>query len=238
MRASDVMTRSVISASPETTVAELARLMLDNRISGLPVIDNGRLVGIVSEGDLVRQLETPPRYTGWLSLFMSAGSVAGEYIHQHGTHARDVMTTEVVTASADTPLAEIAETMEWHRIKRMPVIGAEGRVLGIITRANLLRGLASRAQATVPQDDDLAIRDALVAELASQAWAGHPQPDNIFVEDGVVHLWGRYTDPNIRRAIVVAAEGIPGVRKVVDHLDRSLEPDVMNRPNWPSPGRP
>lgn len=237
MRACDVMTTEVITATPDTTVAELARLMLDNRISGVPVVDQGRLVGVVSEGDLIRQLETPPRYTGWLALFMSASSVAEEYIHQHGRHARDVMSTELVTASPDTPVAELAETMEWRRIKRLPVIGAEGALLGIVTRSSLLRALASRPAPATPADD-MRIRDALLAELAKEAWAGRPQPDNIIVEDGVVHLWGGYSDPTIRRALVVAAEGIEGVRQVVDHLDRSLEPDVMNQPNWPSPGRP
>lgn len=237
MRASDVMTTEVLSAAPDTQVAELARLMLERRISGLPVLDHGRLVGVVSEGDLVRRVETPARYSGWLALFMSASSVAAEYIQTHGRLARDVMTTEVVTVPPDMPVAEIAELMDWRRIKRVPVVDAAGRMVGIITRANLLRALASRAANAAPQDD-LRIRDALVAELAGQGWAGRPVPDNILVEDGVVHLWGRYHDEVIRRAMVVAAEGISGVREVVDHMDRSLEPDPMNRPNWPDPGRP
>jgi CBS domain-containing protein len=237
MNAADVMTADVVSATPDTPVPELARLMLERRISGLPVLNDGHLVGIVSEGDLVRRVETPPRYSGWLALFMSSASVAAEYIQTHGRHARDVMTTEVVTVPETMPVAEIAELLDWRRIKRVPVVDGTGRMVGIITRANLLRALASRPAGMVPQDD-MRIRDALIAELSSQGWAGRPVPDNILVEEGVVHLWGRYHDPVIRRAMVVAAEAIPGVRDVVDHMDRSLEPDPMNRPNWPDPGRP
>lgn len=222
MNAADVMTTAVVSATPDMLVTDLARLMLTRRISGLPVLDHDRLVGIVSEGDLVRRVETgtEPQYSAWLSLFMSSSSVADEYIHTHGRHARDVMTTEVVTVRDDMPVAEIAELMDWRRIKRVPVLNAAGRMVGIITRANLLQALASSASAAAAAPvDDQRIRDALTADLATQHWIGRPQPDNIIVKDGVVHLWGRYPDPTIRRALVVAAEAIPGVRRVVDHMD-------------------
>jgi CBS domain-containing protein len=240
MNAADVMTAEVVSAAPDTPIAELARMMLERRISGLPVLAEGRLVGIVSEGDLVRRVEsgTAPRYSGWLALFMSASSVADEYVHTHGRHASDVMTTEVVTVRDDMKVADIAELLEWRRIKRVPVVDAGGRMVGIITRANLLRALASRAAPAAAPADDLRIRDALVAELREQGWAGRPDPENIIVEDGVVHLWGRYTEPSVRRALMVAAENIPGVRRVVDHMDRPLAPDPLDRPNWPQPAPP
>ena len=240
MNAADIMTRDVIAVGPEARVAEIAGILLATRISGVPVLDGDRLVGIVSEGDLVRRVEagTAPRYSGWLALFMSSSSVADEYVHTHGRHARDVMTPEVVSVHDDAPVAEIAELLEWRRIKRVPVLDAAGAVVGIITRANLLKALASRAVPASLPADDLRIRDALLAELRQQGWAGRPEPENILVEDGVVHLWGRYDEPAVRRALVVAAEGTPGVRGVVDHMDRSLKPDPLDRPNWPEPARP
>ncbi|MCW3477207.1 CBS domain-containing protein [Limobrevibacterium gyesilva] len=240
MKAADIMTRDVVTVTPDTPVPEIARLMLGKRISAVPVVEGGVPVGIVSEGDLLRRAETgtEPHTPRWLELFLSRDSLAAEYVRTHGRAARDVMSAPVVTVEETAPIAEIAELMDWRRIKRVPVLGQDGRMVGIISRANLLQGLASRAAQPACTADDMRIRDALLAELRSQGWAGVPDEGNVIVEDGVVHLWGIVRQPNVRRAMVVAAQAIPGVKAVEDHLDRRRDADALTWPNWPQPAPP
>jgi CBS domain-containing protein len=239
MTAGDIMTRNVITVSPDTNVAEIARIMLDKRISGLPVVEDGAAVGIISESDLLRRPETGTEWHAprWLELFLTRSSLAADYVRTHARTARDVMTKDLITVSEDTPISEIAELMEQHRIKRLPVLGQDGRVIGIVSRINLLHGLASAAR-TPAETDDQRIRDALLAELGHESWASI-DPDNIVVEDGVVHLWGVVRSPEVRRAMVVAARNIPGVKDVVDFMDRNREDhDLLYRPNWPRTAPP
>jgi CBS-domain-containing membrane protein len=149
------------------------------------------------------------------------------------------MTASVITVMEDASIAEIAELMESRHIKRVPVVAVDGSLVGIVSRANLLQSLASRAappsSVTV---DDQRIREALLQELSEQDWAGSPDPGNVIVEDGVVHLWGRIRSAEVRRAMVVAAQNIAGVKAVEDHMDRDRDHDNMTWPNWPSPARP
>jgi CBS domain-containing protein len=220
MNASDVMTREIISVRPDTTVAEAIRMMLDNRISGLPVIDEaGRLVGILTEGDLLRRGETGterhrPR---WLEILMGPGRLAEEYVRTHGRKIGEVMTRDPVSVTPDTSLKEIVELMERRRIKRVPVLDGEAPV-GIISRADLLRGLAGALEATpVAAMSDAEIRERILAELARTAWV--PRDGiAITVENGIVDLNGVILDEKERGALRVAAENVPGVRAVEDHL--------------------
>ena len=220
MNASDVMTRNVLSVRPEATIAEAIRLMLDNRISGLPVLDEtGRLVGILTEGDLLRRGETGterhrPR---WLEILMGPGRLAEEYVRTHGRRIAEVMTRDPVSVSPDTPLAEIVALMERHRIKRVPVLDGEIPV-GILSRADLLRSLAG-ALAEVPAAaaSDQEIRERILAELARAAWVPRDGVA-ITVKNGVVDLNGVILDEKERVALRVAAENVPGVRAVQDHL--------------------
>jgi CBS domain-containing protein len=220
MNASDVMTREIISVRPDTTVAEAIRMMLDNRISGLPVIDEaGRLVGILTEGDLLRRGETGterhrPR---WLEILMGPGRLAEEYVRTHGRKIGEVMTRDPVSVTPDTSLKEIVELMERRRIKRVPVLDGEVPV-GIISRADLLHSLAGALAATpIAATSDAEIRERILAELARTAWV--PRDGiAITVENGVVDLNGVILDENERRALRVAAENVPGVRAVEDHL--------------------
>jgi CBS domain-containing protein len=240
MTAGDIMTRNVITVSPETDVAEIARIMLEKRVSGLPVVVNGSPIGIISESDLLRRPETGTEWHAprWLELFLTRSSLAADYVRTHARTARDVMTKELITVSEDTPISEIAELMEQHRIKRLPVLGQDGRVIGIVSRINLLHGLASASrQMAAPTDDDR-IRDALLAELGHESWASI-DPDNIIVEGGVVHLWGVVRSPEVRHAMVVAARNVAGVKDVVDFMDRNREDhDLLYRPNWPRTAPP
>ena len=162
MKAADVMTRNVISAKPDMTVLQAARLMLQHHISGLPVIDStGHLVGILSEGDFLRRRETTTerRRSRWLEFLMGPGKIAAEYSHSHGSKVSEVMTDEVQTINEDTPLEQVVELMERHRIKRVPVLRGD-KVVGIVTRSNLMHAMVSLARATPRKSQsDAAIRE-------------------------------------------------------------------------------
>jgi CBS domain-containing protein len=229
MKAADVMTRLVVSVTPETPVAEAVRLMLKDNISGLPVVAPGcRLVGIVTEGDFLRRAETGTqrRRPRWLEFLIGPGKLADEYVHTHGLRVEEVMTRDVVTITEDTPLDEVVRLMERRRIKRIPVVrgGGGGRgdggceVVGIVSRANLLHALAGiAAKAPPPSADDAAIRDRILAEIDREPWAPRASID-VTVRDGVVHLWGTVLDDRERQALCVAAENALGVKAVEDHL--------------------
>ena len=235
------MTREVVTVTPDTNVADIARLMLERRISGVPVVDRGVPVGMISESDLLRRPETgtAPQHSPWLELFVSRDSLAHEYTQTHSRCARDVMTPGVISVTEATSVAQIAELLESRHIKRVPVVAVDGRLVGSVSRANLLQSLASRAAPpTAVTVDDQRIRDALLQELSTQDWAGSPDPGNVIVEDGVVHLWGRIRSAEVRKAMVVAAQNVAGVKSVEDHMDRERDHDNMTWPNWPSPERP
>lgn len=226
MRASDVMTTNVITVSPETSVQSLAGLLGSHGISGVPVVDAANnLVGIVSEGDLLFRAEThterrtEPRRARWFDAFARGRDAAQDYIKAHGREVRDVMTRDVTTISETTELGEIASLLEAKRIKRVPVV-RDGKVIGIISRANLVRVLAAtkRQPATDTDTDDRKIREALLTELQGQAWA-KVWAEDIIVRDKVVHIWCSDDRPETeRRALRVAAENTPGVAAVEEHL--------------------
>ena len=220
MNAEHVMTRDVISIGPDATVLEAARVMLQHRISGLPVVDkDGNLVGILSEGDFLRRRETNTERhrSRWLEFLMGPGRMAAEYTHSHASKVSEAMTTEVHAVSEVTPLEDIVELMESHRIKRVPVV-CGGQLVGIITRSNLMRAMVGMAHKSLPEPtDDAAIRDQLLAEMQVQKWAPIAMT-NVVVHDGIVELWGVIVDERQREALKVAAENIPGVKGVKDNL--------------------
>ncbi|AOK62607.1 CBS domain-containing protein [Burkholderia ubonensis] len=222
MRASDVMTPVVITVTPETTVHAAAKLLADNHIGGMPVVDaNGRVVGFVSEGDLLHRVEIGTgkrRRAWWLEVLASTRELAGAYVKEHGHAVKDVMNDRVIAVTEDTPLDEIADTFERYRIKRVPVL-KDGELVGIVSRANLIRALASMPEKSMPPEtpDDSALRDSVLTELRDQRWA-LPR-ENVIVRDGVVHLWGVIDSEEERRAVLVAAEGVPGVKRVESHLE-------------------
>ena len=219
MKAKDVMTPNVITVSEHTTVAEIATTLLRWRISAVPVVDaKERLIGIVSEGDLVRRVETqtdraPP---WWLAALGDPDERATDYIKSHGHLAKDVMTEAVVTVEEDTSVAEIANLLEAHRIKRVPVL-RQSNVIGIVSRANLLHGLASADPTSPPSDDDRELRAAVLNRLRNEAGVGLASL-NVTVADRVVHLWGTALSEAQKDEIRVATESIPGVSAVEDHL--------------------
>src|SRR6516165_8507597 len=218
MRARDVMVRAVATTTPETTGEKGARLMINLRISGVPVLDrNGQLAGIVTEGDLLRRAETGTerQRSRWSRWFSANSRLAAEYIKSHARRVEDVMTREVVSVGELASLDEIAELMETKRIKRVPVV-QDGKIVGIVSRADLLQVLASGGAASANEDSDRLIRERLLAELRTQQWAS-PVESNVVVSDGVVHFWGTVGSDEERKALRIAAENIPGVRGIEDH---------------------
>jgi CBS domain-containing protein len=220
MNARDVMTRRVVTVTPETTIEEAVRLMLENRISGLPVTDEaGALVGVVTEGDLLRRIETgtDKHRSGWIGLLLGPGRLAAEYTRSHAQKVGEVMTSEVVSVAPDTPLPEVVELMETRRIKRVPVID-DNKLVGIVSRANLvaaLAGMLAKERGVALSDDD--IRRAILAEIDKQPWGPRESVDAV-VRDGVVELHGTILDERERAALIVAAENLPGVKSVQDKL--------------------
>ncbi len=220
MQAKDVMTQRVISVQSDASVMEAVRLMLQNKISGLPVLDaGGMLVGIVTEGDFLRRAEigTQKRRPRWLEFLIGPGRLATEYVRAAGRKVSEIMTVDPHTVTEEVPLEEIVQTMERYRIKRLPV--TRGRqVVGIVSRANLMHALASLArEVKPPPSGDAAIREQVLAELGKQSWVPLALI-NVIVRNGVVELWGTIMDERERQALVVAAENVPGVKSVKDHL--------------------
>lgn len=222
MRASDIMTVSVITVSPTTPVQDIVRVLLDNRISAVPVIADGELVGLVSEGDLLRRGETQTerRRPRWLEFATSPEVLAAEYVKSHARTAAEVMTTPVITITESTPIAEIADVLESRRIKRVPVVRGD-RLVGIVSRSNLLQAFATLTATTADpasvDSDDATIRQVLATELGRR-WAAWPSGANFIVQNGEVHLWGLISSETERQAMVLAAESVPGVKRVEDHL--------------------
>jgi CBS domain-containing protein len=225
MYARDVMTSPVITATPDSTLLDIAQLMLEHNISGVPIVDKAQhLVGLVSEGDLVRRKEVgiKQKKSWWLSMFGNATVLADEFVRSHGVIAEEVMTKTVTTAAEDTPLWKIAETLEKEKIKRVPVL-RDGRVIGIVSRANLLQALTLQRKQLLdhPSREDSAIREELLQVLKDESWADLSHV-NVMVTGGSVHLWGSVRSEAQREALSVAAKGIPGVRDVVNHAHLSL----------------
>jgi CBS domain-containing protein len=219
MKAADVMVSSVISVRSDATVQEVADVLLKNRISGVPVIGpEGELVGIVSEGDLIRRPEagTLRRPSWWLALIGSKEELASEYIKSHSHRVADVMTQRVVTASPDTPVADIATLLEKHGIKRVPIV-EDGKVVGIVSRANLLQALACLKSVPTATTDDATIRAKLNSKLEREEWT-KPGLINLIVHDGTVDLWGIVDSQTEKKAVRVLVESTPGVRAVNDNL--------------------
>jgi CBS domain-containing protein len=219
MLAKDVMTSAVITVAPQTPVPEVANLLLARAISAAPVVDAaGRVLGIVSEGDLINRVDGGGRRRGswWLELVRPAEEQARDFLKLHGQRAEDVMTREVISVTEDTPLAEIARLLEKHRVKRVPVL-RDGRLVGIVSRANLLHGLAHAPRAQPVAQTDREVREALLKALAA---AGLPMHQlNITVKDGVAALWG-WVDAEVQReAARAAAEETPGVERVQNELN-------------------
>ena len=227
MKARDVMVSPVITIGANDTVLDAAKLLVAKDISAVPVVDHaGKLIGIISEADLMHRQEvgTGRPASWWLSLISGDEALASEYVQSHAIKVKDAMTREVQTAHPDTPLCEIADILEEKHIKRVPIVDDKGDLVGVVSRANIIQAFSAISRKHEISAPDATIRESLVAELKKQPWA-HVHKLNVTVVNGVVELWGLAQSERERQGIRVAAEGIPGVIAVHDHL--LLEPALF-----------
>ncbi|MGB7299967.1 MAG: CBS domain-containing protein [Burkholderiaceae bacterium] len=219
MRAKDIMTIPVVTVSPEAEVPEIATMLLKRRISAVPVIDaQGGLVGIVSEGDLMRHSDAKTKFgearSWWLALVTNPVDNASAYIKKNGRYAREIMTRQVVTITEDTTLPEIAKLLEERHVKRVPVV-KDGAVVGIVSRANLLQGFATTESKDVSTQDDTVLRSTIQAAIDDAQI--RTTYINIVVSDGIVHLWGAMESKEELAALKVIVENVEGLKSVDDH---------------------
>jgi CBS domain-containing protein len=218
MQVRDVMTRKVISVNDGDSILAAARLMLQNRISGLPVVDTGgNLVGVVTEGDFLRrgELGTQRSRPAWLEFLLGAGRLAKEYVHAYGRKVSEIMTADPVFVGEDDSLEAVVEAMERRHIKRLPVM-RDGRLVGIVSRANLVHAVVGLARdAQEPAGDDATIHNQVLDAIGKQPWAAQVK---VAVKGGIVELSGVILDDHERAACIVAAENVSGVKEVHDHL--------------------
>ncbi len=219
IKAAEAMSREVIAVGPDTPLSQVARLMVQRRVSGVPVVDaEARPIGMLTEGDLLRRVETgtegkPP---GWLAALFAPGRLAQRYIETHARRVGEVMTADVVCVAEDAPLEDVVTLMQRRRVKRLPVV-SNGRLAGIISRSDLVRVLADALGAPAVTSDDAAIRTAVLEEMGRQPWA-HRRAVTVAIENGVVLLDGCVFDMRERDAMQVLAEAVPGVRDVANQL--------------------
>ena len=219
MRAHQIMTPEVITVGADTPIVEAVNMMLRHHVSGLPVVDAaGRLIGIISEGDFIRRAETGTEHerARWLSFLTGADRVAAEFVHEHGRKAGEIMTPNPFTVTEGTPLDQVAQIMGSNSVKRLPVLRGE-QLVGIITPSDFLTAVANFSDSVPgPSADDDHIRSEVITALRQASWRVCRL--NVFVRDGVVSLNGVVKKESIRKATIVAAENIAGVKKVQDHL--------------------
>jgi CBS domain-containing protein len=220
MRAMDVMVRDVVTASPDEDVDQVVELLAQHDASTLPVVDtDGNVVGMIGDLDLMRRSEigTEKHHPWWMEAMTPASKLAGEFAKSHGRRVSEVMSTHIISASEDTPLGDIANLLEKHRIKRVPIL-RDGKLVGMVSRSNLIQALASlhdRPHDAAESDRD--IRSILLTQLGEQDWTDFGSR-NVIVTDGVVHLWGLVGSEEERKALTALAEGVPGVVGVSDEM--------------------
>ena len=220
MKAADLMTSLVVTVRPDATIEYAVQLMLQYRISALPVTDSdGTVLGIITEGDLLRRAETgtEKHHARWVSFLIGPGRLAQEYVHTHGRRVDEVMTKRIFTVTLQTSLGELVALMETKHVQRVPVMD-QGRLVGIVSRADVMAalvGLLSEKPAGAVAD--LEIRDPILTEIDRQPWGPRGSVD-VIVTNGVVVLKGMIPDERERAALRVAAENVPGVRAVHDRL--------------------
>jgi CBS-domain-containing membrane protein len=220
MKARDIMTRSVQTATADTLVYDIARTMVEWRISAVPIVDHqGQVIGIVSDGDLLHRPETGTerRRSRWIDFLIDTSTKAREFRKSHGLRAADVMTRDVVSVRSDTDVAEIADLFETRNIKRVPVID-DGRLVGIVSPRDLIAALARSApQQPARSVSDSEIQAALDRGLQENAWTDRAVV-TFTVRDGVVEMSGIVDDEERHAALRVMAENVAGVHAVRDNL--------------------
>lgn len=220
MKAQELMTKNIITAGPETTVKEIAGLLVEHRISAVPIVnEGGEIIGIVSESDLFHRAETATEHkrSWWLSALTETDTLAREYVKSHGTKAEDVMSRVVISVHEDADLSEVADILDSHGIRRVPVV-KEGRLIGIVSRADIVRALVQvEVSAPAARPDDSSLQTAILKEIRSQSWLS-ARSVSVTVKDGVAELWGLVDSEDEKKALHVLVEAIDGVQGIEDHV--------------------
>jgi len=227
MRANQIMTKKVIVIAADYSVYDAAEIMLNSSISAAPVVDaDGRIIGIVSEADLMNRPEigTVPGKSWLQRLLADHTATAKAFVRSHSHRVTDVMTKTVVSADERATVQELVALMQRHHVKRIPIL-RDDKVVGIVSRANVLQGLLAREPSSLNgKADDEALRIAVTTTLAQRGWASAPTT-NVVSRDGVVHLWGCVENETIKKAFEIAAENVHGVQRVQNHM-MVLAPEV------------
>ncbi len=220
MQAHEIMTRDVVSVRSDTSVRDIAALMAEKRISGVPVLtDDGKIIGMVSESDLLHRAEvgTERRHKWWFRTFADADGLAREYAKAHGLKAHDIMSRYVISVRDDAELRDVADILDNQRIKRVPVV-QEGRLVGIITRGDLVRALSQvQISKAAKKIDNAALHKILHDRIRAQSWINDSYI-NLTVKDGVVELWGFAATPDQHTGLRALVEETEGVSAVKDNL--------------------
>jgi CBS-domain-containing membrane protein len=224
MKAKDIMTRDVVTVGPNASVHEVAALLATHHISGIPVTANDkRLLGLVSEGDLVERAEVgaEPKGKWWLEHFSDPQALASRYVKAHGRKAADVMTRQVATVGPDVDLAKVAEILHAHRVKRVPVV-QDGKLLGIVTRSDnveALSGAMGPVASKVRSDGDL--QRSILERMRAEPWLDTSYV-NVNVDEGKVIIAGLVGSKDEERALCALVEAIAGSGNVADQLEIGL----------------
>ena len=217
MKVEEIMTRDVIAVAPKTPIHEAAELMVDHGVSGLPVVDDaGRVVGIVSEGDLILREKPRERMPWWKAFFGDAERLAREYQKAHGMTVGEVMTRSLITVSPDLPIESVALILDEHRIRRVPVV-ADGQLLGIVSRGDLVKALAKAPPRAGSQPSDERLVREMRARLAEEPWISN-RGIVVQTKDGVISLWGLVLTETEKSAVETMARTIEGCKGIDSHL--------------------
>ena len=217
MKVEEIMTKDVIAVAPKTPIHEAARLMVDHGVSGLPVVDDdGNVVGIVSEGDLILREKPRERMPWWKAFFGDAERLAVQYQKAHGTTVGEVMTRSLITVSPGFPIESVALILDQRRIRRVPVI-ADGQLVGIVSRGDLIKALAKAPAPAAAQPSDNRLVQEMSARLAEEPWISN---HGIVVQakDGVLSLWGLVLTEAEKSAVETMARSIEGAKGIESHL--------------------
>lgn len=214
MKASDIMSHNPVTVSPDHAVRHATQIMLEHKISGLPVVDDaGRVVGILTEGDLLSRSELG--IAALADADRKSAAVARHYVKANGWRVGDVMRKDPIVVDVETPVSRIAELMALHAIKRVPVL-LDGRLVGIVSRADLLPLIAAAGLGDMAPGE-AALRCGVLARLReTECLAGADITATL--SNGVVHLWGDAPSREAVEAARVVVETIRGVEGVASHL--------------------
>jgi CBS domain-containing protein len=223
LQARDIMTRNVATVHPETSVHDVAKVMTERHISGVPVVDQKlNILGIVTEADLLHRVEThtEKKSSWWLRLFSDSEQLAREFSKAHGRTAGDIMTRNVIVVPENAPLDLIADAFDTHRIKRVPVT-RDGALVGIVSRGDIVRAILRLTERVQEKDslgrDKSVVRQAVLERIREQPWVNGGTV-NVIVTESAVELWGSTETEDQRRAIRILVEEMPQVGAVEDHL--------------------